>query len=496
MANIVYTYNMQADPGDKFVGDGRQLRFTGEGYIMNQNKKKSLPVIVKHLDFNNTAWLDVFFRRFENQTGQRENVDELLYRYTGSGGEAGFFTGALKIDNRFWFLIWKNHILEAVDTVMNVIGDSAFEHLPGVCDRYLAWTIADEKTGNIVLLLSTILHEQGRKTKKVDTSVFDKKGFIRKVSEEDFTGLLLFQENTGRIYYGFYTGQPLLIFQSHQSDLSIDENTTPDSLLGEKKLSMEVLPSRFDPLDSGYRYTYNDSWILAARLPEECSHLKMIENDEPACDFSDLNPLIQSLPLYPKTGKNTWLSFGKQTLSAENIFKQGFEYRFSQWLLYDLFNKIIASGNKESLKYICSWVPETDKIKLFQPVENEKGRARFFNIVTVDKSDKILHMVYRTYTGEARQLRNFSDDMVSVKMRFLKSGDIGGVFYVSSAPYTREALELFYELTGERKKKLGIGLLDSLTGYRGFVRVGKNRGFHLCLVQEEEDGFTLIKPEI
>lgn len=30
MANIVYTYYMQADPDDKFFGDGRQLRFTGK----------------------------------------------------------------------------------------------------------------------------------------------------------------------------------------------------------------------------------------------------------------------------------------------------------------------------------------------------------------------------------------------------------------------------------------------------------------------------------
>ena len=105
-------------------------------------------------------------------------------------------------------------------------------------------------------------------------------------------------------------------------------------------------------------------------------------------------------------------------------------------------------------------------------------------------------MMARLGDGSKENVDEFINDVIQVKKKLIKSGDIGGAIYISTEEYSSDALKLFYERTVEPRKGFGLGSLDKLTKYKGFVRIGFGRGFHLNLIEHRsnESGFTVIAP--
>jgi len=112
----------------------------------------------------------------------------------------------------------------------------------------------------------------------------------------------------------------------------------------------------------------------------------------------------------------------------------------------------------------------------------------------MDKNNKILALIGHGKDGSVDEVTRFLEDAIAVKLNYIKTGDIGGVIYVSPTTFSDEAMNYFYQKTTEKKKQVGIAMLDSFTGYKGFVRVGKNRGFHLNLILESDNGYRVIGP--
>lgn len=88
------------------------------------------------------------------------------------------------------------------------------------------------------------------------------------------------------------------------------------------------------------------------------------------------------------------------------------------------------------------------------------------------------------------------ENSIQVKKKLIKSGDIVGVIYVSTNEFKNDALKLFYSQTVEPRKGFGLGSLDKLTKYKGFVRIGLGRGFHFNLIEYNKTNqtFNVIAP--
>ena len=78
----------------------------------------------------------------------------------------------------------------------------------------------------------------------------------------------------------------------------------------------------------------------------------------------------------------------------------------------------------------------------------------------------------------------------------VKAGDIGAAIYISNEEFSSDSLKLFYERTVEPRKGFSLASLDLLTKYKGFVRIGFGRGFHLNLIEykKEDHSFEVIAP--
>ncbi len=186
--------------------------------------------------------------------------------------------------------------------------------------------------------------------------------------------------------------------------------------------------------------------------------------------------------------------------TIEEIARKTIYLNFCDWMINEYFYLINSSGNTLSLKYIYSWIPSIEKFKFFETLKGEDGNNYNFSIVAHGEVKgegykKILFLV-RFGDGSKNSVDTFLEEATQVKKKLIKSGDIGSAIYVSTQEFTSDSLKLFYEKTVEPRKGFGLSSLDRLTKYKGFVRIGFGRGFHLNLIEynKKDHSFSVIAP--
>ena len=151
------------------------------------------------------------------------------------------------------------------------------------------------------------------------------------------------------------------------------------------------------------------------------------------------------------------------------------------WILHQLPELMAERGKSKSWKYLVGWIPNIQKVMLHQQLQRG-GESYVFDLVTYGADGRILHLAQRLSTGSRQELEAFLDQALSLKKSLIKSGDVGGV--IAYAPsFDQQAMEAYKLATTYRGK-----LRESVTGYEGFVRIGKTRGFHLLLVVDTPAG--------
>jgi hypothetical protein len=136
---------------------------------------------------------------------------------------------------------------------------------------------------------------------------------------------------------------------------------------------------------------------------------------------------------------------------------------------------------------LSEWLLLVRKARLHHDLPRPEGRATdFFDLVTFDDNDKVLHLAQRVPKGTPFALQQFVDRVIEAKKARIKTGDVGGAFLIAPA-FEESMLEAYRAST----KPVGTGILaveEKLTKYEGFIRMGPRRGFHLLLVLEKNDG--------
>lgn len=201
-----------------------------------------------------------------------------------------------------------------------------------------------------------------------------------------------------------------------------------------------------------------------------------------------LKDVQENLCLQFKWEGQSQFQLAGQSHDATPFLRQSLNYHLACWFIQDYFFKINASGNTTALKYIYTWIAAVQSLWFEQELIGADGRPRCFSVVSYGEvpgeegHNKVLHL-FRIGAGQAADVLRFLEDAIAVKKHLIKTGDIGGALYLSTTEYSTEALELFYARTVEPRKAMGLGVLDKLTKYKGFVRMGLGRGFHLILLQ-------------
>jgi hypothetical protein len=234
---------------------------------------------------------------------------------------------------------------------------------------------------------------------------------------------------------------------------------------------------------------------LNYRDPELSTLQKLVDMGTAELPLHLIKEAKQNLQL-DLTLPNSHLQIAGQTLPLIPTLMASRYLQLLQWFYQEYFYQLNASGNTQSLKYIYDWMAATQRIQPFASLIGEDKRERNFTLVAHgsipgEGYDKVLHL-FRFGSGTANELEAFLDDCISVKKALIKSGDIGGAVYISAGEMSTEALKLFYARTVEPRKGFGLGSLDKLTRYKGFVRIGLNRGFHLNLIEYPVQG----RPEV
>lgn len=385
-------------------------------------------------------------------------------------------------------LIFGGFILGAVD-FSGRSHDEVCEQLPEEA-AVVIHTIPPDLPCSLIPMLATLLHEPKYRLNDLDTSLVNLPALSKKLEGEHFDGVLTLArgESTGAIF--FDQGKPSLsMFSEGWDDLPV--STTWESWASRKSLRAALLEKVWKPAHLSYRRELRDFgfWVAAPQDESKRDKLKQVFIRKTT------NLTDESIGgVRPSTGRLTPVrrpdDSGDLT-ALKSFYQSDPAYRFLTWALDELPAYFQERGRTASWKYLAGWIPLIRKAVLHHNLPRPDGRETdFFDLVTYDSSDKVMHIGHRVPRGTPEALAEFVGRVVEAKRARTKTGDVGGAFLL--APTFDESMIEAYQ---EQTRPQGTGLLaveEKLTKYEGFIRMGPRRGFHLLLVVEKGDGFEPI----
>ncbi|QLD84994.1 hypothetical protein HWV23_04420 [Natronomonas halophila] len=166
-------------------------------------------------------------------------------------------------------------------------------------------------------------------------------------------------------------------------------------------------------------------------------------------------------------------------------------YAFAEWLLTSLLFEIQSTRSESVMRPLYDALPEIDRISFDDTVavgEDEEGRDIEFDVVARDRMGDplvVANMDESRDPTHADSLEPLIDDASDIGM---DADRFAGAFAVTSSYFEPDALEAAREATS--------GSLLSREKYRNFVKLSRNKGFHLCLVESRDESFHMTMPEL
>ncbi len=385
-------------------------------------------------------------------------------------------------------LIFGGFILGAVD-FSGRSHDEVCEQLPDEASVVIH-TIPPDMPCSLIPMMASLLHEPKYRLNDLDTSLVNLPALSRKLSAEHFDGILTLERGdaTGAIF--FDQGLPALsMFSDGWEELPV-ENTW-ESWASRESLKGTLLEKVWKPAHLSYRRELRDYgfWVAAPQDETKRDKLKQvfIRKTSSLSDESMSGERRSSGRLTPVRRPDDSGDLNALT----SFYKSDPAYRFLTWALDELPAYFQERGRTSSWKYLAGWIPLIRRAVLHHNLPRPDGnKSDFFDLVTYDSSDKVLHIGHRVPRGTPEALAEFVGRVVEAKRARTKSGDVGGAFLLAPA-FDESMIEAYQEQT----RPQGTGLLaveEKLTKYEGFIRMGPRRGFHLLLVVEKGDSFEPI----
>lgn len=464
-------------------------------------KRTSVDKSVIQILKKNYLWVAMIVEDFKNQQLNSNDLQQIINKVTEPSLYGKAFTGAIVINKNTYLFLYDGYFIGAVDINSNLTGESVFQTLPEN-PNLIELKIADEDKESIPIIISSIINNTGEALhENLDSSLVSLLPLVENLSKEDkFTGYISCYTETNIIYAGFNKGEQIFLMPV----INLPDEFTKGTTLYEVINKGVVFNAHsVKPIISGPS--------VSNLLKNSTVELKY-ENPNKSNLYNIVDLGNQEIPIHivKETKQNTLLSLDLHKDSIINLFdnqinlidivKNSIYYKFSEWLVNEYFYLLNSSGNINSLKYIYTWIPAIENFKFSEKLKGEDDKYYEFSIVfhgeVKGENYKKVLMLTRFGNGSKEDVDKFIDETIQVKKKLIKSGDIGGAIYVSTEEYSSDSLKLFYERTVEPRKGFGLGSLDKLTKYKGFVRIGFGRGFHLNLIEykKSDNSFNVIAP--
>jgi hypothetical protein len=167
------------------------------------------------------------------------------------------------------------------------------------------------------------------------------------------------------------------------------------------------------------------------------------------------------------------------------------EYRFLEWLVTGLFFEIRGTGNAERLSKLYGAIQSVDRVELDGAVAVEREDEEFevgFDLVARDRMGQPL-VVANLNDSRDPVTEGAMVDLVEGATGACETDDhLAGAFSVAARVVDPDALETAREATS--------GSLLSWDKRKSFVKLSRNRGYHLCLVEARDGTFHLSVPDL
>ncbi|HEY9841492.1 MAG TPA: serine/threonine-protein kinase [Candidatus Obscuribacterales bacterium] len=461
------------------------------------------PQLMDQLRQDNT-WVNRLISAWKQEAMAMLPLDKVLEKVLEPNLFGKSLTGCLSVDQRWLLLICDGQFVGAADLQSESRGEAVFDALPASAAS-LELRVAGEDQHLVPLLIGNILEASGEVIQsRLDSSLVDLVPLIENFANADdpLNGYVVCQSESNLFYYGYDHGKQVFAAAAKPEQITGESWLTLTKLAQEEGMLVEVHrcqpevhgPSQEKLLESAkLKLVYKD--------PAKTTLQKLLDAGDDELPIHLIREAKENARLELEMTQAPVLRLGDQAFDLSAQITQSIPKRLGDWLVNEYFYLLNSSGNTVSLKYIYSWIPPIQQFSFAESLKGEDGKHYRFSLVARgviqgEGYDKVL-LLMRVGKGNAAEVERFLHDVTEVKKGLIKSGDIGGAIYVSTENYDTDALKLFYEKTVEtRKKGFSLGALDKLTKYKGFVRIGLNRGFHLNLLEYHSDGqgFEVIAP--
>ena len=468
-------------------------------------RKTSIDKSLISLLEKNFMWISNLLEEWKSEFVTRLSLQQVMDKVMEPSLYGKAFTGALVINKSIYTFIYDGYFIGAIDINSSLTGEIVFQTLPKTPETMELKIPSDEHFYSPVIIACLIEGNGEVVQKNLDSSLVNLVPLIENLTseEEPFTGYLTCFSETNIFYYGFYKGQQLFSAAANKADNKLG----PDTYLNLKELvsnqgivlnAFSARPVLVGPTVSSL--LRNSNVMLKYKNSDKSNLYNIVDLNNEEVPIHIIKETKQNTFLDLNLNQSSKLMLLDQEIDLLKTVKESVYYHFTEWMVNEYFYLLNSSGNITSLKYIYTWIPATEQIKFFESLKGEDDNNYEFSIVfhgqvKGENYKKVLMMV-RFGMGTKQDVDKFIEDVTNVKKKLIKSGDIGGAIYISTDEFSGDALKLFYERTVEPRKGFGLGSLDKLTKYKGFVRIGFGRGFHLNLIEyrKRDDSFQVIAP--
>lgn len=488
--------NMTSYGGTLITNNGRAL------FTQTTLKRTSIDKTIIQVLKKNYLWVAILTETLKSQTSNQSDLSQIIAKVSEPSLFGKAFTGSVVIDKAIYLFVYDGFFLGAVNINNNLSGEAVFQTLPAN-PNLIELRVAEESQEALPVIISSIINSTGKPIhENLDSSLVNLIPLIENLSvEEKFTGYISCYTETNIYYIGFYQGNQIFTIPVMNVPDSNNENVTTLYDIIAKGVVFNAYSVK--PVISGPSISNlmkNATVELKYNNPDKSVMYNIVDLGNEEVPIHIVKEAKQNTALSLNLNRESKLNLFDTEVDLLDIVRNSIYYRFSDWLIYEYFYLLNSSGNINSLKYIYSWIPAIEHFKFSESLSGEDGNNYEFSIVfhgqVKGENYKKVLMMARFGDGSKEDVDKFIDETIQVKKKLIKSGDIGGAIYISLDEYSSDALKLFYERTVEPRKGFGLGSLDKLTKYKGFVRIGFGRGFHLNLIEyrKSDHSFNVIAP--
>ncbi len=469
---------------------------------MTQLKRTTLNLELVNELRNKSNWVTQVVSKWKHESLTQLSLEQILEKVMETNLLGQALTGCLIVDSRYYLLLANGNFVGAADIESHRHGEEVFASLPEKSINMELRTVPEGQE-LVPLILSNILEEKGQVLQsKLDSSLMDLQPLLESFSEagDALTGFVICLAEENVYFYGFDRGQSL--FSAAAGDQHRDNETWLGltQLVQHESLIMNVFglePSIMGP--SLNQRLKNVHMEVSYQNPDQTS-LQDLANRTDELPIHLIREAKDNLHVELKLDRKPEMRVGDHIFDLAPIFNNLQHVKVARWLLKEYFFLLNSSDNSTSLKYIYSWLPAVQRFDFAQDLKGEDGQEHNFSLVARgvvfgEDYEKVLFLI-RLGNGDPESLDRFIEEATTCKKALIKSGDVGGAMYISLQNFETATLKLFYDKTVEPRKGFGLGSLDKLTKYKGFVRMGFGRGFHLNLLEYDTaaNRFDVVAP--